>query len=57
MVKNLTKEHYENYKKIYNDLVQKLEKKATIDEDEAKKELIKSYNVIKSDVEQKKKWY
>ena len=57
LVKNLTKEHYENYKKIYNDLASEIrEKKATIDEDEAKKkELIKSYNVIKSDVEQEAK--
>lgn len=53
LVKNLTKEHYENYQKMYNDLASKIrEHKTNIDEEESKKtELVKTYNKIKAETE------
>lgn len=53
LVKNLTKEHYENYQKMYNDLASQIrEHKTNIDEEESKKtELVETYNKIKAETE------
>ena len=57
LVKNLTKEHYENYQKMYNDLASQIrEHKTNIDEEESKKtELVKTYNNIKAETEAEEK--
>ena len=53
LVKNLTKEHYENYQKMYNDLASQIRQhKTNIDEEESKKtELVETYNKIKAETE------
>lgn len=53
LVKNLSKEHYENYRKMYNDLASQIrEHKTNIDEEDSKKkELIQTYKKIKTETE------